>query len=174
MTMGIKRIAAVSIVSVALLGAGSVAVFADGGWKKGEGCHGDNMSKKMSKKLDLNDEQLAQFEGLMGEFKDFRQSMFEDKNQTKADINALLSAPKFDREKALTLMMERAKNKVVTVEKEAPDLVNAMAEFSDSLNPEQKEKFSKMVEKKMSHGWSGKHHGSKHHDGGYHDKERHS
>lgn len=156
--MVIKKIAVVSVVSLALLGAGSVAVFADGGWKNGGSCHDGYLSKRIGKKLDLNDEQLLQFENLMEEFKGFRKAMFEDKRQLREEISALLSSPGFDREKALALMVESAQQKADTVEQEAPDLVGAMAEFADSLEPQQREKLAEIIEKRFSHGWRGKHH----------------
>ena len=161
--MSIKKIAAVSVVSIALLGAGSAAVFAEGGWKKGDGCHNGHMTNRISKKLDLNEEQTSELEDLMIEFKGFRKAMFEDKDQARTEINALLSAPEFSREKALALMVEKAQSKVEMIEREAPDLIDAMAEFSNSLEPEQKDKLAQIIEKRFSHGWRGKHHHGEHH-----------
>ncbi|NOX26900.1 MAG: periplasmic heavy metal sensor [Gammaproteobacteria bacterium] len=158
--MNIKKIAAISVVSLSLLGAGSVVVLADGGWKKGGNCHNGHVAKRISNKLDLNESQAAELDELMVEFKEFRQAMFKGKKEAKSELAELLNAPQFDREKALALMVSKAQNKAGVVESQAPDLIDAIAEFTDSLNPEQRAKAVKFIERKMGHGHGGKGHHS--------------
>ncbi len=156
--MNIKKITVVSVVSVALLGAGSAVVFAKGGWHKDGDCHQSYLSKKIGKKLDLNEDQFAQLDNLMVEFRDFRQMMFDGKAQARSEITALLNASEFDRDQALALMVETAQDKANLVAQEAPQLVEAMANFSDSLDAEQREELAELVEKRMGHRWHHKHH----------------
>ncbi len=156
--MSLKKIAIVSIVSIGLVGAGSAVVFAKGGWHKGGDCHQSYLSKKIGKKLDLNDDQSTQLENLMTEFRDFRQSMFEDKDQMRNEIAAIVSASEFDRDQALALMVGKAQDKANLIAQEAPQLVDAMADFSDSLEPEQRAELAELVEKRLGHRWHHKHH----------------
>lgn len=140
-------------------------MFADSGWKKGGDCHSGQLTKQISEKLGLNDDQTVGLEELMAEFKDFHKAMFEARDQVKTEITALLNAPEFNREKVLVLMLEKAQKKVTVAEQEGPALVDAIAEFSESLNSEQREKAAQFIEKKMSHGWGGQDYDKKHHSG---------
>ncbi len=169
--MNIKKVVVLSVVSLSLLGMGSMVVLADGGWKKGDDCHNGQATKRISKKLDLNESQAAELDELMMELKEFRQAMFKGKKEAKSELTELLNAPELDRERAVALMINKSQNKADVVESQAPGLVDAIAEFTDSLNSEQRAKAVKFIERKMGYGRGGKYHGG-HGGKGHHKDER--
>ena len=87
------------------------------------------------------------------------------------ELTELLNAPELDRERAVALMINKSQNKADVVESQAPGLGDAIAEFTDSLNSEQRAKAVKFIERKMGYGRGGKYHGG-HGGKGHHKDER--
>jgi len=69
------------------------------------------------------------------------------------DAMALLTAENFDRAQAL----EMVSAKTAAINEQAPDLVNALGDFLDSLNAEQKSEITEMMKEHRGHKGRHKH-----------------
>ncbi len=118
-----------------------------GGWKHG----GDPekraafMEKRMTKKLDLNESQVAKLKTVQQIFIDFHK---QRKENTRQELLSLLDAPELDQSKALSLLEDRG----AQIRKTAPQMIAAIAEFTNSLSDEQREKMKKVIQKFSKHG----------------------
>jgi Spy/CpxP family protein refolding chaperone len=87
-------------------------------------------------KLDLDDTQKAKLAVLADQMQAQRKAFIGSSADPRADLQALISGPTFDRAKAATLI----EGKVGAVQTQSPAVVAAMADFYDSLKPEQQAK----------------------------------
>lgn len=87
----------------------------------------------------LADRMIAQRSALMGQTTDPR-----------SELKALVAAEKFDRARALVLLDE--KTRVLQVG--TPEVINALADFYDSLKPEQQAELRELMDKRR--GWFGR------------------
>jgi len=131
-----KKIVIGALLSVATLG--SVATYAGPG--KG-GFMSERMVSRISSKLDLNDAQKQNLETLKNVL--VAQKAKKKETNTRADLISLLSAPVLDETKALSIMEEKVKERQAA----APAIVSAIANFTNSLNDEQRAKLVTMTEK---------------------------
>ncbi|MBV1888648.1 MAG: hypothetical protein KUG67_00175, partial [Proteobacteria bacterium] len=74
-------------------------------------------------------------EGRMGKF------------ETRKEVMAQLSQPVMDQEHVLNLIQERLKS----AEEKAPEVIAALAQFSDSLTIEQKNTIKGKIEERQKH-----------------------
>lgn len=147
-----------TLISVVTLG--GLVTYASAGKHCGErgGMHGKKaefMIKRISSKLDLNDAQKQKLEAVKTTM--MEQMKSHQENHPKQKIKELLSAPKLDQEKAVSMVNERSEK----MKQAAPKMIATIAEFTDSLNAEQRAEMQKMMEKFGKH--RGKHFGK----GGY-------
>ena len=76
-----------------------------------------------------------------------RKNFHKEMDQLHQDANTVLTADVFDRARALELVDSRT----AMINAAAPELVSALGDFLDSLNPEQKTKVSDFIEKRIQH-----------------------
>ncbi|MGV3728957.1 Spy/CpxP family protein refolding chaperone [Hydrogenophaga sp.] len=106
--------------------------------------------ERITSKLDLNAEQQQKLNVLADKVQAQRTALIGQTPNPRAEFSALVAGDKFDRARALNLLDE--KTRVVQVS--SPDVINAMADFYDSLNPtQQAEVRERMGQRK---GWFGR------------------
>ncbi len=106
--------------------------------------------ERITSKLDLNAEQQQKLNVLADKVQAQRTALIGQTPSPRAEFSALVAGEKFDRARALNLLDE--KTRVVQVS--SPDVINAMADFYDSLNPtQQAEVRERMGQRK---GWFGR------------------
>lgn len=106
--------------------------------------------ERITSKLDLNAEQQQKLNVLADKVQAQRTALIGQTPRPRAEFSALVAGEKFDRARALNLLDE--KTRVVQVS--SPDVINAMADFYDSLNPtQQAEVRERMGQRK---GWFGR------------------
>ena len=112
--------------------------------------------KEALRKLDSTEQNLLRVSDLIREVK--RQIISLQRQAGKAQmrerVDSLLAASALDREQVLALIGER--QQVFAANKER--LVNAFADFSDSLNAEQRGELAQMIGKRLDGRWGHGHH----------------
>ena len=149
-----KKIIIASIVSVLTLG--GFAVAAGGGSHCGFGMHGADlekrgafMVKRMTHKLDLNEPQVANLKAMQQFFIGHHK---ENKAKQGGELLSLLDAPSLDQAQALSLLVRRGEEKRA----KAPEIIAAVAAFTDSLTPEQRTKLKDTLKSFSQRGGFGK------------------
>ena len=65
----------------------------------------------------------------------------------RAEVQAIVAGDKFDRARAQSLLEDKTR----AVQAHSPAVVNAMADFYDSLNPDQRQKVRELMQRRK--GW---------------------
>ncbi len=118
----------------------------------------DYFMQKITKKLDLNDEQKAKLNTIKDEMLVVRKEMQSKREEARNTVRDLLNAPRLDQDKALSVVNSHLKD----INAQAPRVIAALGGFWDSLNPEQQAKVREKMKKHFEyHGHWG--HGSRHH-----------
>jgi Spy/CpxP family protein refolding chaperone len=138
-----KTFIIILIVAVTLLGITGV-VFAK---KNGGFCHNPNgkmdwIVDRMSKRLELDETQRVNLETLRDQLLTIRDSFRKDREQHQAAIGEMLAAPQLDRALAESMLTEKQQR----FSEHGQSLINAFADFSDSLHPEQREKLAQTLQ----------------------------
>jgi len=133
------------IVLITLVVVGVIAGFGIA-WAKHKGyCSAEgrmqHVTERISKKLDLNDEQKSRLTALGEQFQTLRGDWRERRGTMRSDVQDLLKNDRFDRERALEMIDERQQ----TMTERKSDMVDAFAAFSDSLEPEQRSRLAKLI-----------------------------
>ena len=115
---------------------------------------GEWMVKKVSKELELNDIQQVKLVEMKDEFLDVRKTMRSDREQTRAEVLAMLQQPTLDREKVNTIVNQH----IETINARSPAIIDAIGNFYDSLDDSQHAELREFIEHKMDH------HGRRHWD----------
>lgn len=103
--------------------------------------------------LELDTIQLQSLTALKDQLIAARESVHSDMSNTHAQAAALINADQFDQGRALELLTE----KTSSLNSVAPEVIGALGNFLDGLNPAQKAEIAKfMAEHKESH--HGRHH----------------
>lgn len=103
--------------------------------------------ERVTKKLDLSVEQQQKLGVLADKLQAQRTAFIGQTADPRAEIRQLVAGEKFDRARALNLLDE--KTRVVQVS--SPEVINALADFYDSLNPTQQAEVRDMMQKRR--GW---------------------
>jgi Spy/CpxP family protein refolding chaperone len=103
--------------------------------------------ERITSKLDLNAEQQQKLNVLADKVQAQRTALIGQTPNPRTEFSALVAGDKFDRARALNLLDE--KTRVVQVS--SPDVINAMADFYDSLNPTQQAEVRERMGKRK--GW---------------------
>jgi periplasmic protein CpxP/Spy len=105
--------------------------------------------ERVSSKLELNEAQRQKLGVLADEMIASRTAFRGKEADPRAEIKAMISGAKFDRSRAQTMLEQKTQ----VVQGNGPKLIAAMADFYDSLNPEQQ----KQVRDRLEHrGWWGR------------------
>ncbi len=147
------KVVLVSLVGLGIVGGAAAYAGSKGrcgfGHGYGHGGHrmGGHMLEHISDRMDLSVEQEEKLDNVFDEVRQMRREIMRDRKENMQDIVSLLDAEKLDQDKVLALFNE----KTDTVKQHAPEIVAAMAEFSDSLTPEQKQHVREMMERRFDH-----------------------
>jgi periplasmic protein CpxP/Spy len=124
----------------------------------GEGWSAEQVSEVRSKvvnrisgKLDLDVAQKQKLGALADQIIASRTAFRGDAADPRADVKALIAGDKFDRAAAQTLLDQKTQ----AIQGNAPQTINALADFYDSLNPEQQKQVREKLDKR-GHGWWGR------------------
>jgi protein CpxP len=98
--------------------------------------HRSKMVERVSGKLDLNPDQKQRLNLLADKLHEQRLAVMGQTTNPRAEISALVAGDKFDKARAQTLVTE----KTTAVQAKSPEVIAAMADFYDSLNPAQQQK----------------------------------
>ncbi len=121
--------------------AGSIA-YAQKDKVRGEG-RIERMVERATERLNLDVTQQQALENLKNEFVNQRTQIKEQMKSSRQEMLDMIVAEDFDEARALELVNQRA----LTIQASAPDVVNAMGVFLDTLNPEQKVQAQEMIAK---------------------------
>jgi Spy/CpxP family protein refolding chaperone len=103
---------------------------------------------RAASKLDLDEAQKAKLAVLADQMQAQRKAFIGNTADPRADLQALVSGPTFDRAKAAALI----EGKVGAVQTQSPAVVAALADFYDSLKPEQQAKLRSFMDKRGHRG----------------------
>ncbi len=105
--------------------------------------------ERVSKKLELNDAQKQKLGVLADEMLASRTALRGKEADPRTEFKAMIAGAKFDRSRAQAMLEQKTQ----VVQGQGPKLIAAMADFYDSLNPEQQ----KQVRERLEHrGWWGR------------------
>lgn len=105
------------------------------------------MIERVSSKLDLNADQIARLNVLADRLQEQRAALKGQAADPRAEAQALVAGPKFDRERAQTLVTSKA----AAVTTKSPEVIAAMGDFYDSLNAVQQQKVRDFMQRRG--GW---------------------
>ena len=109
----------------------------------------ERITQSSTKKLDLNETQKASLNTLKEELLSTRQAMKSNREADFSILQELLSQSRFDQERANTAMDSH----IQEISSRAPGVISAVADFWDSLNPEQQATVKTKIEKFQSCRW---------------------
>ena len=102
------------------------------------------MVDRVSSKLDLDAAQKQKLTVLGDKLHEQRLAMMGASKDPRADLKALVAGDKFDKTRAQALVTE----KTAAVTGKSPEVIAAMADFYDSLNPAQQQKVREFMDKR--------------------------
>jgi Spy/CpxP family protein refolding chaperone len=102
------------------------------------------MVERVSSKLDLDAAQKQKLTVLGDKLHEQRIAMMGAGKDPRADIKALVAGDKFDKTRAQALVTE----KTAAINGKSPEVIAALADFYDSLNPAQQQKVRDFMEKR--------------------------
>ena len=129
-----KTIVIVIVIAVAVLAVGGFAYAKFRGGCSGPEGRADWIISRVSQRLDLNEGQKAKLEALGQTFLGVRQDFIKTRSEGRVVMAELLSEPELDRERARAQFQEHQE----ALTGHSGEVIDAIAEFSDSLNPEQR------------------------------------
>ncbi|MFN4121328.1 Spy/CpxP family protein refolding chaperone [Acidovorax sp.] len=103
--------------------------------------------QRVSSKLDLNDAQKQKLNVLADAIQAQRAAWVGSAKDPRAEMQTIVSGGKFDRARAQALVEEKTR----AVQAGSPEVINALADFYDSLNAEQQQKVRDMMQQRR--GW---------------------
>ena len=111
------------------------------------------MLDRVASKLELNAEQKAKLAVAADKLHQQRTAL-RGATDPRAEVQKLVAGTKFDRSRAQALVAE----KTAAVSAASPEVIAALGDFYDSLNPQQQAKVREFMERRR-HGWWNRHHG---------------
>lgn len=106
--------------------------------------------EKAGDKLDLDAAQKAKLGALADKLREQRTAFVGDTKDPRAELQSLIAGSTFDRSKAQGLVQAKTQ----AVQAKSPEVIAAMADFYDSLKPEQQAKVREYLQKGRR-GWRG-------------------
>jgi Spy/CpxP family protein refolding chaperone len=92
--------------------------------------------------LELNAEQQKLLTALADKLYEQRTALMGQAKDPRAEVKSLVAVDKFDRARALTLISE----KTAAMQAQSPEVIAALGDFYDSLNPAQQQKVRDFME----------------------------
>lgn len=109
----------------------------------------ERMLERVGKELTLDDAQKQRLVVLADKLKEQRAALVGNTTNPRAELQALVAGPKFERERAQGLVTA----KTDVLRSKSPEVIAAAADFFDSLKPEQQQKVREFLNRR--HGWHG-------------------
>ena len=103
--------------------------------------------ERVSSKLDLNEAQKLKINVLADKMEAQRAAFIGKTADPRTEMQAIVAGAKFDRARAQTLLDEKTR----AVQANSPEVISALADFYDSLNPDQQQKVREMMQRRT--GW---------------------
>lgn len=106
---------------------------------------------RVSSKLDLNDAQKQKLNVLADKMQAQRSAFMGQAADPRAEVQAIVAGDKFDRARAQSLLDEKTR----AIQASSPEVITALADFYDSLNPGQQQKVRDLMQRRkgwMAHG----------------------
>ncbi|MBW7931073.1 MAG: Spy/CpxP family protein refolding chaperone [Gammaproteobacteria bacterium] len=154
MKTGTRKILVVLTVATLLLGSlTACGTRGPSGWSEARATEmSEKMVKRIGNKLDLNTEQKIRLDAVAAAMKAQRKAFRGDSENPRDDIRALIASDKFDRSKAQAMLEQ----KTTAVQQQGPKVLTALADFYDSLTPEQQQQVrARMDKRRGGRGWRG-------------------
>lgn len=107
----------------------------------------DKMVNKAASKLDLNEDQKKRLATLGDKLFEQRTVLMGKTTDPRAEMKALVASDKFDKTGAQNWVTE----KTTALQTKSPEVIAALADFYDSLNPAQQQKVREFMEARR--GW---------------------
>lgn len=104
---------------------------------------------KIASKMDLDKAQTEKLGALVDQLQLLHKDIKGNGKDPRAEFATLLSSDKFDRSGAQALLDEKTR----AMQKDGPQVIVALADFYDSLNPDQQRKVRQKLERRK--GWFG-------------------
>lgn len=124
----------------------------DGSWQTSEADSTkmrERMLERVGKELALDDAQKQRLVVLADKLKEQRVALVGTTTDPRAELQALVAGPKFERERALVFVTA----KTDALRGKSPEVITAAADFFDSLKPEQQQKVREFLNRRR--GWHG-------------------
>ena len=102
---------------------------------------GEWLVGKVTAELKLNESQQAKLELVRQEILTIRKNIHADRQNSRQDILTMLEQPQLDRQKVLSMVEQKTQ----TINQYAPQVVNPLGEFYDSLSDEQRKELREHV-----------------------------
>lgn len=99
--------------------------------------------EKAGEKLDLDAAQKAKLGTLADKLREQRNAFVGDTKEPRAELQSLIAGATFDRNKAQGLVQAKTQ----AVQSKSPEVIAAMADFYDSLKPEQQAKVREYLQR---------------------------
>lgn len=109
----------------------------------------ERMIDRVSRELTLDDAQKQRLGVLADKLREQRLALVGSTTEPRAELQALVTGTTFDRARAQALV----EAKTNAVRAKSPEVIAAMADFYDSLKPEQQQKVREFMAKRR--GWRG-------------------
>ncbi len=103
---------------------------------------------RVSRKLDLDDAQKQKLQVLADKVQAQRAAVVGKAADPRAEVQALVAGDRFDRTRAQGLLDEKTR----AVQATSPEVIDALADFYDSLRAEQQQKVRDWMQKRRT-GW---------------------
>jgi Spy/CpxP family protein refolding chaperone len=99
---------------------------------------------RATSKLDLNADQQKRLTVLADKLYEQRTALMGQAKDPRAEVKSLVATDKFDRARAQTLVTE----KTTALQVKSPEVIVALGDFYDSLNPAQQQKVRDLMERR--------------------------
>lgn len=106
--------------------------------------HRGKMVDRVSSKLDLSADQKQRLSVLADKLHEQRAALVGQTKDPRAEMQALVAGDKFDKARAQALVNE----KTTALQSKSPEVLTALADFYDSLNPSQQQKVRDFMERR--------------------------
>jgi len=110
----------------------------------------ERILERAGKELSLDDAQKQRLAVLADKLKEQRTALVGSTTDPRAELQALIAGPKFERDRAQSLVT----TKTDALRSKSPEVIAAAADFFDSLKPEQQQKVREFLAKRRG-GWRG-------------------
>ncbi|MEF7616899.1 Spy/CpxP family protein refolding chaperone [Aquincola sp. MAHUQ-54] len=110
--------------------------------------HRARMVERVAAKLELDAAQKAKLDTLASTLQAQRQAVMGGTTHPRAEMQALVAGSTFDRARAQSLVQEKAQ----ALQAASPAVIAAMADFYDSLRPEQQQKVREFMARRGGRG----------------------